>query len=417
MPRHGSSIAFWAVLTAMLSVSLLAGCQQADDADDVEIPDFSVKKAPAGEAGKIEQASRSEIEQVAARSGPPRAGQLAFALKQGDRFPLQKTIEQTLAQQTKEGPTRHLSKLTMMFAITVDQEVAGKRLLTVRYQRVRYGHDLMGDIVEYDSQKPSEQIPEAALLYHGMVGHGFSFWLTPDNRIAELVGFDDFLKRCVRHVPAHKQKAVLTQMAGNAEDEGFANFVDDSIGLLRYRIDSKGRETDVKEGDEWQRNRKLMHPLPMALNTTYKLDELTDLVAKIGVFGTIVPIKAAQLSPNAQRPSDTEIVLKDGHSTGECTIDRVTGLPIKSRVERHLSLRVRLPDKSEFDQHKQIVTTVEAFPSTRTIYTSQNSESPIGAEPADGFVPAKHEVRQPAASDSARERAQEPTRRAPTFRE
>ena len=231
-----------------------------------------------------------------------------------------------------------------------------------------------------------------------MVGEGFSFWLTPDNRIAELVGFDEFLKRCVRHVPAHKQKAVLTQMAGNAEDEGFANFVDDSIGLLRYRTGNKGRETDVKEGDEWQRNRKLMHPLPMALNTTYKLEELTDTVAKIEVFGTIIPIKAAQLGPNGQHPSDTEIVLKDGHSTGECTIDRVTGLPIKSCVERHLSLRVRLPDKSEFDQHKKIVTTVEAFPSTRTIYTSQNSETPVSPEPSNDFVPAKHEVRQPEAA-------------------
>jgi len=354
----------------VLGIALLGGCQQADDDDD-DVPDFSVSQAPVAEPKKADAQAASDIELVG-RQEPPREGHLRFTLQPGAKFPLQKTVEQSLAQQTKDGKVVSKSRLFTRFAITVDGEEHGKRRLSVRYDRVRYSHDLLGDKIEYDSANAGEQVPDAALLYHGMVNNGFSFWLSDDNRVLDVEGMPEFLQRCARFVPAQRRQQAMQQALTNSEDESFANFLDDSIGLLRFNKEAPGRESLIKEGDEWKRNRKLTSPVPMALDTTYKLVELGDRTAKIDVFGTIVPTRVASLSTASQPRTESELLLKDGHTAGVCTIDRESGLPIYSRVERNLALRVRMPNAGDFDQHKRVVTTIESFPSGQPIYTGQD---------------------------------------------
>lgn len=370
----------------LLTCCMLAGCGGADDlGEDLEIPQLSRAEAPP--VGKAEAEPASEIQQVSAQ-GTPREGNLALTLKQGDMFALRKTISQSLAQRMKDGPVRSTSLLSLTAGITVEKEEDNKRLLRVKYQRVRYSHDLMGDKVEYDSLE-NGSVPDAALLYQGMINNGFAFWLTHDNQIADIVDFRNFLQRCVQKAPANKQKQLIAQITNNTEDEGFANFVDDSIGLLRFNLETPGRETTVKEGDEWTRTRKFLHPLPMAINTTYSLTQLTDQRAEIDIFGTIVPARVAAAGPALQKPSDSEIILKDGHTSGHCTVDRATGLPTRSQVTRNLALRVRMPYKSEFDQHKQIVTTVDIYPTSGKIYIDANA-APLNED--RGVVPASAEV-------------------------
>ncbi len=362
--------------SVMLGLLLLVGCQQGDD-DESDSPEFSISRAPAQQPEKKEEALPSDIELVG-RKEPPREGSLKFSLKPGAKFPLQKTVEQSLAQQTKDGKLMSKSRLFTRFAITVDGEEPGKRRLSVRYDRVRYGHDLIGDKVEYDSANPGEQIPEAALFYHGMVNNGFSFWLSDDNKFLDVEGMPEFLQRCARFVPERRRQQMLEQVLSNSEDESFANFLDDSIGLLPFNKDAPGRESFIKEGDEWKRSRKLTSPVPMALDTTFKLTQLGEKTAKIDIFGRIVPMRVATLSVAGQAKSDSEMYLKDGHTAGVCTIDRESGLPIFSRVERNLSLRVRIPSAGEFDQNKRVVTTIEAFPSGQPIYTGQDDRAVQG---------------------------------------
>ncbi len=387
------------VAGGILTVLSVAGCQKGETfpGDELEIPNGQLSLAP-----KLDPVGSTPdtIQQVGAKQ--PREGNLALTLQVGDCFALRKTITQTLAQRMKEGPAKSTSRLQMTAGITVEKDEGGRRLLRVKYQRVRYGHDLLGDKVDYDSYRVNDQepVPDAAILYHGMVNNGFAFWLTHDNQIGEVVDFREFLERCVKSAPPQRQRQLLAQVTSNPDDEGFANFVDDSIGLLRFNPEAKGRETFVKEGEEWQRTRKLIHPLPMAINTTYRLTELTDDRAKIEILGKIIPARVASLAPQTRNPSEAEIVLKDGHTTGTCTVDRGTGLPTKSQVTRSLALRVRMPQQAEFDQHKQIVTTVEIFPTQGKVYIGESDSFGDSSEKIlqtdgtrsenDGVVPAEN---------------------------
>ncbi|MHC4880412.1 MAG: DUF6263 family protein, partial [Planctomycetota bacterium] len=287
MRRHGLSIAAGILLT-------VAGCgtDQADPLGDLEIPDLPVAQSETDTSASQTELSGTAVPEAKPNedTGPTEAD-LRFALNVGDHFPLRKTIEQSLSQQTTSGPVTSKSRLSLMFAISVDAADEGRRRLTVRYQRVQYEHDILDEHIEYDSQQAPQFVPDALQVYHGLAGNGFSFWIGADNRIIDVLQFDDFLKRCVRHAPQERRAALLEQIVATQQDEGFANFVDDSIGLLPYKPAAEGRETAVAVDEQWQKSRRLMRPLPMEIRTTYTLSELTDSLAKVAIIGSIDPVK------------------------------------------------------------------------------------------------------------------------------
>jgi hypothetical protein len=363
---------------------LTAGCGGNDDAgllSEEELKALGIPTAPEKEATESESDGQTRLTSFSQPAADAPEGELKLSLQIGARFPIQKTITQTLVQKSADGAeTTTKSILSMLFAIVVEAEEDGLKLMNVRYQRVRYAHEMLGERVEYDSANLPAVIPQAAQVYHGLVNNGFSFWLGADNQIAEVVGFDDFLKRCVRHVPRHQQEALLAQIVSTQEDEGFSNFIDHSIGLLPYDPKATGRETAVKVGETWDAPKQLlMRPIPMILDTQYTLTALTDEYAHVNIFGTISPARSTPMGTATTRSSEI-MTLTGGHTIGNCVLFRDTGLPMRSRVERRIDMQVQIDAKRKFDQHKTIVTTVEGFPTERAFRAA--AIQPGAARPA-----------------------------------
>lgn len=356
---------------------VLAGCGQesSEDLFGFGVPDVPTASNDEpflnGETASVKVSGETGSDDVA-------EGDLRFTLNKGDRFPLLKTIEQTLEQQSSVGPVTSRSNLTLLFAITVDEADAGRRKLGVSYQRVKYSQEILGEVTEYDSQTPPQHVPDALQIYHGLAGNSFSFWIGADNRIIEVIEFDEFLKRCVRHAPPHRQPQLLTQIVATQEDEGFANFVDESIGLLPYDPQTPGRETAVQVGHQWEKKRRIMRPLPMEVRTGYTLDSLTRDRASVLILGTIEPVQASQLGPIQQASAQKSITLDHGEILGSCEIDRNSGLPLMSRVERRMEMTVNIPGQRPFEQRKTVVTTVESFPTERTIFSKSRNQPQHG---------------------------------------
>lgn len=308
------------------------------------------------------------------RSAPAEPAQLDLKLKVGDRFPLLKTVEQSLTQQTQQGEQTSHSTMELSLAITVEEERGGHKRMGVRYDRVRYRQDIAGEQIEFDSQNPQEPLPMAVKAYAGLPGNGFSFWIGSDNQLIELVGFEDFLKRCVKSVAPAQRQEVMAALLESAGDEGIANFVDDSIGLLPYRPEADEHASAVRVGDRWERKRQVVRPIPMYLTSVYTLSELTDRTARIDIVGSIS--HSTTYGPSGQQQNDLQVTVTGGHSLGSCTIDRDTGLPLNSRVERYLEMTVQLADGVQFKQQKRILTTMRAFPQQ----TSGGEILPVGAQ-------------------------------------
>lgn len=337
------------VIACLLSLS---GCGwwngQADETE--EDPILTAEDPSAAEGSATPEAPKQKLE---------------LNLKPGDRFPLVKTVEHTLRQPAPEGWTISRSNLEMLLSVTVSEihepdrgqqppdPRAGQKKLQVQYHRVRFSQELPGrNKVDYDSNAPVLPIPLAAQGYHGLKDNGFEFWLSVDNQILEIVGFDQFLDRCLRDVlPARKQQ-VRAAMAATSGGDGITNFVEDSIGLLPT--------TAVREGDGWTRERQVLQPVPMYTSTRYTLRRITDEIAEIDILGSVSA--SATYGPSNQPNNEINVTIRGGNSLGNCLLDRRTGLPMQSRVEQSLDMNVRLADGSEFDQQKTTVTTIKYFP-------------------------------------------------------
>jgi hypothetical protein len=327
--------------------------------------------------GGDEESNTTDAQQSAAKkmpqtpTAPARArGTLKLNLSLGQRFPLLKTVEQTLSQTprtnsvggTAQPTVESRSRLELLLSLQVEQIAEdGRKRFSVRYHRVKYSHDIGGEIVNYDSSNSQNRIPKAAVPLAGLVNNEFGFWLGPDNRVVELVGFDEFLKRCVQDVPIEQRQAVLARLSGSSSDEGLVNFLDDSVGLMPYAVESEDESAarTVSVGDSWSRKHRFTQPIPMFETDRCTLSELTDSTAQIDIVGTIAAAPAHQLRHAA---AGVSIAIRGGHAFGTCKTGRETGLPIDSRMERYFDMTVELANGEQFDQRKQIVTTVRAFP-------------------------------------------------------
>ncbi len=281
------------------------------------------------------------------------ASEFALKLDKGRRFPLLKTVEQRITQSLPSGTTVGYSKLELMLSLIVEEARGDDRRLRVQYHRVRFAQDLGGQFVEYNSETPGGSIPIEALAYAGLKDNGFSFWLGPDNRVIELVGFPEFLERCVQAVPLEQQVAVSRQLQAMRPEDGLANFVDDSIGLLPNPTGSDEATHKLQVGSTW--NVTPRSGSTATATTKCRLTNLDSKSAEIALAGTIGP------SSYTDDLNRIRLQIRGGGCSGNCTVDRESGMPTKSRVERFLDMVCEMQDGSQINQRKEVVTTIVAF--------------------------------------------------------
>jgi len=286
---------------------------------------------------------------------------LELNLSVNQRFPMIKTVEQTLSQASAAGISHSKSKLELILALTVEEiQEDGRKRFKVLYTRVKYSHNIAGEQVEYDSNLENGPVPPEVQAYQRLVKNGFSFWIGPDNKIIELVGFDEFIQRCLQNTAPDQRETVLAKISESSGDDGIANFIDDSIGLLPYNIDENHKGGAIRVGETWMTTRRLTQPIPMVLKTEYTLRELNDKTATINIAGDIAASKIN--SPMNQTGNSVQLHIRGGKTFGTCLIDRKTGLPLESKIDRFLETTVKLVSGKEFEQQKHIITTIKAFP-------------------------------------------------------
>lgn len=275
---------------------------------------------------------------------------LELRLAQGDRFSLVKTVEQSLVQKSPDFPATARNQLELHMDLQVEDVQPGAVRLAVVYRRVAYFHDVNGRQLTYDSATHQGVIPVGMAPYAGMVNNGFSFLLGLDNRVREVIGYEEFLQRCVQNAPEANRAELLTRLG----DSEVAGFIDDSIGLLPYDNNSEpAAATQVAVGDEWTRERQLVNPTSIRILTTCRLVSMTADTAEISVSGTLAVDADA-----AAQASAVQII--DGRTSGSCIVDRRTGLPVESVRSQFLNLRVTAADGRKLDQEKQIRTTIRS---------------------------------------------------------
>ena len=286
---------------------------------------------------------------------------VAAGLKIGDRFPFSKTVEHRLTQTDKEGVHVSASRAEITMSLAVDNVLAdGRKQISARYHQIRYLQDIQGNRIIYSSDQPPEQAPQEAILYSGLVNNGFSFWIGPNNKVIDVVEFNDFLQRCLRNVPPQNQAALQRQLECTKGEGYLTSFIDDSIGLIPYESNSSPPDSAFETGAVWELEPQTCEtPIPMVTNTRCVLKDCSTDFAEVLLTGRISG------SPNPftiQNPDgDFKVLVKGGHSSGVCRFDRRTGFPTDSRIQRSVEFVMELPDGQRIQQTKETLSTFSAI--------------------------------------------------------
>lgn len=322
----------------------------------------------------------------------PAVQPVAATLRVGDDFPYVKTVEQRITQNTPVGDVTSSSLLEVNMGLRVEEIREQNKRLRVRYSHVRYTQDVGGERIVYDSATSPNVAPLAARAYQGLVNNGFDLWLGSDLRPVAIDGFDMFLKRCVRDIPQEERQIFVTALVGMSQDDGIASFIDESIGLLPYICGSNADAATMRVGAKWEQQRHIDRPIALDLTNACTLKSIDEYYATVEIAGEIHPA----LDMNAAAGGQNGVVLRGGRAVGECVIDRRTGMPLESRMDRTLEMTVPLRDGSSIDQQKYVQTTIHALPSEspqhavpRAAMLSTPAVPP--PPPADGVVPASYE--------------------------
>ena len=278
-------------------------------------------------------------------------------LKVGDRFPFLKTVEHRLTQVDQAGTQVNSSRTDVNLVLFVETaNPDGRALVTAQFQRVKYSQDILGKRIVYASDEPHEAIPPEALLYSGLTNNGFSFWLGPNNKVIEIVGYGDFLRRCLRNFPEQSRSNVLLQLEGIKSADAIANFLDESLGMLMMSDDLKRPGPAGKKGDFWELEPRYCDaPSPLMTNSRCILKELTSEVAEVLLTGRITGSPEPVSMQDAE--GDVKVLFKSGHSTGSCRINAKSGIPIQSQIQRSFELVMEFPDGQRIQQNKDTITT------------------------------------------------------------
>ena len=348
-PRWSASL-----LSLFLCLNL-CGCgyfQATSNDEEIELTD-------AGEPDEDVFESGSRI------SRPPESSANALEnepkLKIGDQFRFLKTVEHRLTQIDSTETRISTSRTTIALMLTVNNILSdGRKQFSVDFQDVEYEQDLNGKRVRFSSGDPDESLPPEAMLYAGLTHNGFSFWVGVDNSVQDVIGFDDFLRRCVRTAPGRFQAMIHQQLESMKSEDAVADFIDAGIGILPFSSDHRHPGISLQRGAIWELNPRLDdRPIRVETNTSCLLKEVTAQSAEILLTSRI------QSSPRPLIMTDPEgdlrISVKGGSCTGFCRISLRSGLPINSRMQRSLELQIELPDGQTLQQFKDTVNTLASI--------------------------------------------------------
>ena len=312
---------------------------------------------PATEEGSLPLES---ITTAAAQPEPPATPEgeppSPSMLRVGESFPMLRSVTQTLTQNLPDGRKVTQSTLQAMLTLRVEEMMAdGRRRIGVRFDRVRYMSDLGGEPIDFDSGVPQGALPPEAEPYRGLADNGFSFWAASNGAVLELVGYGDFLRRCVRDVPPEQHDQVLQKLAGLESGEALASLVDDSLALVALSVDMNAPTT----GNQWMYRRRMIRPVSVLLDARCTVSAVSERSLEIDVAGMLSPAAAYELVADSD---PVRVSARGGRSVGHVTMDRRSALPVQSRVEHYVDMLVQPPEGEPFEQRKHIVTSLQALP-------------------------------------------------------
>lgn len=260
--------------------------------------------------------------------------ELRLRLKQGETYRLKTTIQQQVAQTAGANRQETEQTFAVGYAMAVESVAAsGEMKLSTRYDSILFRQKGPSGVVEYDSDNPPKQVPQAARAFAALLGLGFRMTLTPAGRVTAVEGLDAMFEEMVRRLelPEGPAKAAVQKVLAE-------QFGEDAMKQNLQNMFALYPEAPVAAGDAWQRRFVVSKGFPIVIEGTYTLKERAAGVARVDIKAAISPNDAA--GPVDLGTGKMTYDLR-GEQRGTAEIEEATGWTRALTTEQELSGTLR----------------------------------------------------------------------------
>jgi hypothetical protein len=260
---------------------------------------------------------------------------LRLNLEAGQRYQQRMTMTQSI-DQVMNGITVTMNQdMTLDYDYSVtDVDAQGVATVESTYNRVASKVSTQGMAVSFDSATAEDPISPEFRPLAAMVGKKFTMRISPLGSVASIEGLSEILDAVIAEMsvegPAREQ--VLENMKRQFGEEAMKDLIEQAMAI--YPLEP------VAVGDTWAKTLEIRQMVPLKLDNTWVLKEVTDETATLEVTSLIGP--AGDDTTVNMMGAELNVRL-EGAQSGTSIIDRKTGWVESSTVNQNVDGAMTLP--------------------------------------------------------------------------
>jgi len=260
---------------------------------------------------------------------------LRLNLAEGQSYQQRMHMSQTIDQEMNGVKMTMTQDLTMDYDYAVTKVGAGGvATIECTYTRIASKATAPGGEMSYDSATAESPVAPQFRPLAAMVGKTFTMRIDPMGMVRSMEGMSEILDAIVNEmtVDGPERTKMLENMKKQFGAEAMKDLIEQAMAIYP--------ENPVAIGESWARAIEITQMVPLKLDNTWVLKDVTGDTATLEVTSLISPIEGK----TALNMMGTELnVHLEGAQSGTTTIERDTGWVVSSTVNQSLDGAMGLP--------------------------------------------------------------------------
>ncbi len=210
---------------------------------------------------------------------------LILKLKQGKSYNITITNNQHISQAIQDVTYEIDQTTTIEYTFDVKEvDPNDNAFVRVTYQSVHFNIKGATDEIEYDSSNPPEEVPPLMKGFAAIVGESFDVQITPKGAIMKVTGLESFIQRMMDKIdlPYGSQRDIIEKnLAENYGEKAVQEMLENMLKVFA--------DKSVKVGQSWEKKIEMRKTIPMIIESTYTLRELSSDIAYIDIESLLKP--------------------------------------------------------------------------------------------------------------------------------
>jgi hypothetical protein len=258
---------------------------------------------------------------------------LQFNPVAGSRYEVRMTTNSVTSQDlgAQKMEIKTLTELIMLYEVQNGSNTNDStKIIKVTFKSMKNTQGSNGQSFVTDTNNPDTSNP-ASRMMNAMMGAEFIVTINKQGDVKNITGKDALVSRIV------EAAGVNDSMMQEQMVAGIQNFMSDEI--LKNMMEQSFKifpATKVKKGDTWKSNMVITKPMPMNIQTTFKLKEVKGKEAIIDLSSIVSPGTGGMQMMGIN--VETEL---GGSQTGSMQVDIETGMALSTDISQNISGKMK----------------------------------------------------------------------------